>query len=200
MSLLRMALGAALLSFAMGSAQASTVALLPVGETSVEVTADLAALGLSGAPTGTASVDVSGVNPVFSFAITGGTLDMGGNFLIEHEGSGVALSALADPMISATVGNFLIDTGAGTVAGNVNGGSAAPVLFEFGTVSDAGIPLLISGDLAGALSAVFGAPDLTGAQFGLANTAPAAVPLPAALPLLLAGIAGLALLRRRRAA
>ena len=65
--------------------------------------------------------------------------------------------------------------------------------------------LEISSDLAAALTGVFGAPDLTGARFGYANTdpqiGPAPIPLPATLPLLAAGllVAGLAA-RRRKAA
>jgi hypothetical protein len=72
--------------------------------------------------------------------------------------------------------------------------------FTFGTPGTGGIPLLISSDLAIALTSIFGAGDLTGAEFGLANTSPTPVPLPAGLPLLLAGLGGLAVLRRKRAA
>ena len=173
------------------------------GTTTVEVTADLEGLGLAGAPFFNAEVDASGENPVFSFAITGGSA--GDNTLIEHDGSGVTLGALADPAITATVSNFLIDVNAGTVSGNVNGSADQAVLFDFGTINDDGIQLLIADPLAGALTAVFGAPDLCGAEFGIANTAPetadvSVVPLPAGLHLLVAGLGGLWFVRRKRQA
>lgn len=183
------------------AAQAATI--LPKNDTTVLVTARLAALGLGGAPTGTAgvSLDPDG-RPLFAFGITGGTIDKAGNALIEHTGSGVQLFALAAPATSATVGNFLIDTLAGTVSGIVNGAGPSTVLFNFGETTRRGISLNISSGLAGALTAVFGAPDLTGARFGFANTAPetAAVPVPAPFALLLGAVVGLAAIRRRRSA
>ena len=177
--------------------------ILPKNETTVLVTAPLAALGLGGAPTGTAGVSLNPDNkPIFAFDITGGSIDKAGNALIEHNGSGVKLFALANTSISATVGNFLIDTLAGTVSGIVNGSGPSTVLFTLGETTKRGISLDISAGLAGALTAVFGAPDLTGVRFGLANTAPetAAVPVPAPFALLLGAIVGLAAIRRRRAA
>lgn len=167
------------------------------GETTVEVTADLTGLGLAGAPFGSATAD----GAVFTFPITGGEADDAGA-VIEHEGSGVTLSALADASIAATVGNFVVDTTAAGITGDIIGGAEDVPFFDFGTVDDDGIDLTITTELAGALTAVFGAPDLAGAVFGVANTAPvvedvAPIPLPAALPLLAAALGGLALFRRR---
>ena len=202
----RFAAAAAILAsagFFAATAQAATI--LPIGETTVSVVAPLSTLGLGAAPTGTATLDTSGARPLFAFDITGGTVDTSGNALIEHEGSGVQLFALADTTIFAEVGDFLIDTFAGTVSGTVNGAGAGTVLFNFGESTRFGIVLEISSDLAAALAGVFGAPDLTGARFGYANTdpqiGPAPIPLPATLPLLAAGllVAGLAA-RRRKAA
>jgi hypothetical protein len=196
-----LALAAGLSAITLGAAaQAATI--LPKNDTTVLVTAPLAALGLGGAPTGTANVTLNPDNkPIFAFDITGGSIDKAGNALIRHDGSGVQLFALADTSISATVGNFLIDTLAGTVSGIVNGTGASTVLFNFGEVTKRGISLNISSGLAGALTAVFGAPDLTGVRFGFANTAPetAAVPVPAPFALLLGAIVGLAAIRRRLA-
>lgn len=76
-------------------------------------------------------------------------------------------------------------------------------LFNLGPAANGSIPLLISHDLAGALTSMFELADeidLTGAGFGLASTSPSVQPLPAGLPLLLAGVGGLALLLRKRAA
>jgi hypothetical protein len=182
----------------LGAPAALAATIAPTGETTVLVTAPIGSLGLGANPTGTASVSDAGGQPLFAFDITGGTIDGAGNALIEHDGSGVELFALAQPGISARVANFLIDTAAGTVSGNVNGGAGATVLFTFGNVTAGGIELNISADLAGALTAVFGAPNLTGVQFGLANTAPSAVPLPASALLLLAGLGALGAARSRR--
>ncbi|MEM6610445.1 MAG: VPLPA-CTERM sorting domain-containing protein [Pseudomonadota bacterium] len=165
------------------------------GITEIEVTADLGALGLLPSVFGTAGFDPS--TATLSFPITGGTSSSSG-LIIEHDGGGVALTSVAT-FQSATVGNFVIDTAQATVFGNVNGGSAFAPLFDFGTIDSSGIQLNISSDLAAALTAVFGAPDLAGAEFGIANTSPdtAPIPLPAAGWMLLAGMGGLAVLRRR---
>jgi hypothetical protein len=192
---------AAFLSLAALPSAAATVALAGK-ETKVEVTANLGGLGLSGAPFGTATADVSGEFPVFAFPITNGTIDtVTGNALFAHDGSGVTLSAGS---ISATVGNFLIQTETGTVFGDlidaVTGDSAASglALFSFGTsTARSGIELLISSTLAGALTSVFGAPDLTGAQFGFATPDLVPVPVPAAGVLLLGGLGLLGGLRAR---
>jgi glycerophosphoryl diester phosphodiesterase len=188
-------LGAILLLSAPDTSEAATIGIAPTGVTTVEVTAPLGALGLSGVPFGTATAS----GAVFSFPITGGTIDTGtGNALIEHEGSGVTLS---NGSVNVSVGNFLIDTMMGTVSGNVIGAPGSVTFFTFGAPGATGIPLLISSELAGKLQSIFtGAPNLTDAPFGLANTSPTPVPVPAALPLLLAGLGGLALMRRKRAA
>lgn len=187
------------------AAAAGPVDIAPVGETTVEVEiALLEALGLGGAPTGTATADLlpdpgSPTSVLFAFDITGGQIFDDGNAIIEHDGSGVRLFAAADTTIGAEVGNFVIDTELATVFGNVNGGAASVDLFNFGTPGAEGIPLLISENLATALGSVFGAnpADLEGAQFALANTAPTPVPLPAGLPLLAAGLGALLFVRRR---
>lgn len=196
---LRRAVAAALAICAAAVAAPAAAVSIAGGVTSVEVTADLAGLGLAGAPFGTATVDATGPNPVFFFPITGGELLPSGATIL-HEGSGVTLSALSDPSIAATVGNFVIETANARILGDVIGGAQDVTLFDLGAAGVDGIPVLIASDLAGALSAVFSAPDLTGAQFGLAATAPQPVPLPAAWALLLAGLGGVAALRGRRRA
>lgn len=178
-------------------------ATLPIvgGITTVEVTANLGALGLFGAPFLEADVDVSDTNPLFSFGITGGSTN--GDTLIEHDGSGVTLASIADPSINTTVSNFLIDVGAGGIFGNVDNSADQALLFTFDPL-DAGapdIPIFIAAPLAGQLTTIFDAPDLATAQFGIANTSPeigpAVVPLPAGLPLMVAGLGALWVVRRR---
>ena len=164
------------------------------GLTTVEVTAPLGALGLGGAPFGTATAD----GAVFSFPITGGSAKDDG-LLIEHVGSGVTLFTLdTDDQRSVTVGNFLIDTAQQTVFGDVIGGGATNLdLFSFGSDPN-GIGLNITDTLAGALTQLFGAPNLAGAQFGVANTSPSVVPLPASVLLMLGGLGALGAIRAMR--
>ncbi|MCC5795462.1 MAG: VPLPA-CTERM sorting domain-containing protein [Chromatiales bacterium] len=207
MKTLRNSGAAALASLAMAatlSAPAAAATLPPslalIGNfTEVEVTADLAALGLTAAPFGSATAS----GAVFTFPVTGGVVFTDtSEALVEHDGSGVALTA---GVTSAFVGNFFIDTEAGTVSGDgaVLGGAGflGTTLFNFGT-GDAlpGIELLFSSDLAGVLSAVFGAPDLTGATFGYARPDLQVIPIPAAGLLLISALGTLVVARRRRQA
>lgn len=198
---MKLLLAALVVAMFPAAASATAVGIAPKGQTTVEVQkALLSGLGLGGAPTGTGQVSELLDSFLFAFDITGGTIDThaGGAAVIRHDGSGVRLFALADTNIGAEVGNFVIDTAAETVSGNVNGGMASAVLFNFGVPSSTGIPLLISTDLGNALGATFGVNPaaLIGAEFALANTAPMPVPLPAGLPLLLAGLGAIALVRR----
>ena len=80
------------------------------GTTAVTVTADLAGLGLTPGLEGSATAEVNdGLLTVF-FPITGGSTGPAGNALIEHEGSGVSLTA--EDGTTASVGNFVIKTSA----------------------------------------------------------------------------------------
>lgn len=171
--------------------KAETVNILG-GITELTVTADLGALGLTPAATGTASLE----GATFGFPITGGSVLADGNALIEHEGVGVSLTA-GDT--TAEVGNFLIDTAQATIFGTVGDGTDFAGLFDLGPATDDGIEVLIATPLAGALTSVFGAPDLSGAQFGFATVSPdlAPVPLPAGMPLLLVGLGAIGALRLR---
>jgi hypothetical protein len=137
----------------------------------------------------------------FSFPITGGDTDP---LRITHSG-GVRLEGGGS---FVEVSNFVIDGSSGFVSGMVMGSAFAVSmtadLFMLDAV-DAGPPvtanLKITQGLNDALGATFanGADlGLTDVVFGTASTAPQPVPLPAGAPLLLAGLAGLALLRRRK--
>jgi hypothetical protein len=195
-------LGAAIIPPA-GPAEAATLRI--VGNTTeIEVTADLAGLGLTPSVFGSATAGTSaGGNLLLGFPITGGTLETDtGNALIEHEGSGASLT---DGTTTVNAGNFLINTAptVATVFGDVDVdgslvGSDLP-LFTLGAGNALpGVQLLISPTLAGALTGVFGAPDLTNAEFGYARPDVAAVPLPAGAWLVLTALGALGLARARR--
>lgn len=179
---------------------ASAVPISPIGQTSGEVTAPLDYFGLGVLPTGTAEASMIGDNPIFFFDITGGEIDPDGNAVIEHEGSGFELFSLDMPSTSVSVANLLIDTGAGTVSGNVDGNPVKWVLATFGEITEDGIQLLLSSGAAGGLTDIFGLADFTGREVVLANTSPVPVPLPAALPLLVAGLGSVLVVARRRKA
>lgn len=189
------------------AAPAVAAPIAPSGTTDVTVSDDVLAF-LSGAsivPSAIAPATVSGAT--FAFPITGGETD---TLTITHNG-GVRLEG-GGAFIE--VSDFVIEGALGVVNGTVFGSDpafATPVfadLFMLDAV-DLGPPitanLKITGTLNGALGTTFaGGADLglTGAVFGSAETAPqvAPIPLPAAAPMLLAGIAGLALFRRRATA
>lgn len=181
------------LALALAQAQASPLAI-----TQITVTA-APAIGAAGAAlgvTGNATVDDSGPLPVVSLPQTALLLDPGGNVLIEHTGSGLSLTlpGLADPVL---VNDFVIDLGADGLIASVIAPGLSPTPFP---VSD----ILTNGDLAlsaaaAALFAQLGFGDLTGFVWGSVSFAEQPIPAPAALTLMLAGLAGLATLRRRAA-
>ncbi len=201
--------GAAAAALAASGGMASALSITG-GQTAVTVTADLASLGLGAGLVGSASLSDGQV----VFPITGGSTD-GTDAMIEHEGSGVNLFALADSSVNVSAGNLLIDTAAATVFGDASIGSddlGSPDIsdapfFSFGPGSTLpGVQLLITPELAGALQTVFaGAPDLTNAEFGYAvpspevAPAPSPVPLPAGVFLLLGALGSLGLVWRKGA-
>ena len=158
------------------------------GQTDVTLTAapTLADLGLSAAPTGTATVTFDGAIPTFSFPITGGMVGDDGTML-NHDGSGILFTG-GDASLG--IGNFMIDTSTSLVSGlaTANGTELGIVpIFSLGT----DFSLALTADAAGAFTTVFGAPNLTGTVVGFANPQPAlaggAVPEPGTWALMLLG-------------
>lgn len=190
---------------------AASAATLVGGETRVQVTANLAALGLTPGITGTASL-VSGAPLTVSFPVTGGSLNSSLGGFILHEGSGVSLTAGSNTL---TLGNFIIDTvssrvlGDAALNGTVLANDLALFTFDLNTVTVAQLtnlnaPALVlsfTAGAAGALTQIFGAPNLTGVEFGRAATAPlAAIPEPQTWAMMIIGfgLVGAAASRRSR--
>jgi hypothetical protein len=145
--------------------------------------------------------------PLAYFPVTGGSINTA-SFAgsIQHDGSGLSLTSSS---ASVDLTNFVIDTVSGLLSGNVaTGGSSLGVvpLFNIGAsgVASAPFSLTLTAAAAGALSTVFGIPNLTGALIGNANTVPitTAVPEPKTVLSMLAGLGliGWSLRRRRSAA
>jgi PEP-CTERM motif len=198
---------AAATSLALASAPA-LAAPLPVvgGVTSVKLTSApvLTGAGLTVGTLGSAAFSPgSDGTPLVYFPVTGGSFDTG-TFAgsIEHNGSGLSLTSSS---ASVNLSNFVIDTVALNLTGDVAFGTttlADVPLFNIGLsgVAFAPFTLTLTSQAAGALTAIFGVPDLTGATIGLANTIPitSAVPEPATVLSMLAGIGLMALTLSRR--
>jgi hypothetical protein len=181
------------LLLAVSPAQAS-----PLQITQITVTGAPAidAAGATIAVTGNASADTSGPLPVVSIPQTGILIDLAGNVLIEHAGSGLSLG-LPGLLAPVLVNDFVIDLDADQLFASViaPGVSATPF-----AVTD----ILSNGDLAlsseaAALLATIGLTGLSGFVWGSVSFAPLPVPAPASLALMLVGLAGLAALRRQPA-
>ncbi len=203
---------AAALLAALAAPAAVHAQALPIvgGVTSVTLTAapTLTSLGVGFGTLGTATASPGSDGiPLVYFPVTGGSINtatFAGS--IEHDGSGLSLSS-GGTTVNLT--DFVIDTVALSLTGQVavEGGAAlgAVPIFDLGFSSNPVSPFTLSltAAAAGAITTVFGLPDLTGVTLGTANTIPVTtVPEPATYAAMLAGLAfiGLALARRQRAA
>lgn len=168
-------------------------------ETTVSLTSfdTLVGLGLTPAPLGTATVDTSVAPPEITFPITGGTFDDStANALIEHDGSGFSLTSGASALF---LEDFLIDTDSRLLSGAASfDATTVPSLPIFDITS--GLALLLTPDAAGAIDAIFGVGNLSGAEIGVARVnleTGAPVPEPSMIILFGAGLLGLAVYSRK---
>lgn len=168
---------AALGLFAVGSAAASVA---PTGKARGATTVDLNTdtigavvdLGLTPAPVHPGALGAHGDDLLASFPIVG---NLSGG-VIKHTG-GLSLST-EDTRLTLT--NYWIDTNEGvlTAYAEVDGAAVGRLpLFDLGAAPArsgcaATASLALSAEAAGALTAVFGAPNLTGADFGDACVSP----------------------------
>ena len=197
---MRLLKSAVLLIAACASVFPAHASIVTLGGASTTVNLDagvvgtLVGAGLSLSPLGTASL--SGTSAVFP--ITGGTIDTDLNTAeIFHDGSGLRFQAGGSIL---DLENFRIDASivpgseSGVLTGDVSGGISASgvALFNIGP----GLSLSLTSTAAGALTGVFGLPDLTGTAIGSAAVDPAAIPEPSTL--LLLSSAGLAAAAIRR--
>lgn len=191
---------AAAMLFSAGAMAATLVG----GQTVVNPTAPLGALGLSAAPLNDAGVNSDGF---LVFPITGGDLDgLAGE--IEHDNSGIQLS---DGATDVQLENFIIDTVNSVILADIslNGAfqlNAAILSFDVSSLASIDdlfnlanpmLALVFTDAAADLLESVYGLQtELNGVEFGLAATAPE-VPLPGAIGFFAAGAGALALMRRR---
>ena len=197
-------------AFAVGSA-APAAAVSGATQVNVSSLGALTDLGLGVDTLGTADLVVlpSFPQPILFFPITG--LGAGGEIL--HDGSGIRLFANAMPSLYVDLENFVI--GASQLTGDVMSSTGIDVggapIFDFQactpgapcegldlTMTISGIGLNLTETAAGVLGSVFGAPDLTGAPIGVANST--IVPEPGTALLFGGGLAGLAYVGRPRRA
>ena len=188
------------------SAMASTVRIAG-GETSI--TFDPGALAALASFHITPTIDNGDFDPdtaTATYGISGGSVH-GDDLTIEHVPSTLTLTN--EDGTSASLSDFLIQLDAvsltGTVSARVGDSTDFTEVLDIiaPAAADLGVQLVINDALGAAVSAIFSTDDkpvgdLSGAVLGTAVTSPQVVPVPAALPLLLAGLGGMAFVARRR--
>lgn len=143
------------------------------GVTQLEVTAPLGALGLSAAPLRPATAS----GATFSFPIVTPLEKAARTGRVLHTG-GIALSAGGKTL---RLRNFLIRLDKGDLTAEVNGAARVPIVtlaVPAGATLQPGpvgpVVARLTPEAAGALTATFGAPDLTGVELGRATVVYAA--------------------------
>jgi hypothetical protein len=175
------------------------------GTTAVTLTAapTLTSLGLTVAPTGTATATINAGIPTVSFPITGGTQnDSTGALLLQHNGSGLLFTTSANSN-SLAIGNFVVDSAAALVTGSATT-TIGGVTNNLSNVSlfniVGGNTLTLTSAASGAFSAVFNANLPAGTTVGTVriNAVAAGVPEPGTWMMMLLGFGAVGLTLRRR--
>jgi len=151
--------------------------------------------GLTVSPLGTATL--AGVTA--TFPITGGMIDTDTEMAeIFHNGSGLRFASgteMLDLLNFVITASVTPGSESGLLTGEVLGTPGVP-LFDIGP----GLQLSLRSEAAGALTNVFGLPDLTGTVIGTAAAAPEPVPEPSTFALLAVGGLAVAGFRRMKSA
>lgn len=166
--------GAVLLFAAKGDAAAISGGATSVALNSSTVTA-LVGLGFSVAPIAPGAL--SGLTA--TFPITGGDTTT----VIDHSG-GLAFSKGG---ATAGIENFVIDLSTSKLTGDLVAGGNTTTGFTFFDIGS-GAALTLDPALAGALSSVYGIPNLAGASIGTATISPVLTPEPSAITLAAIGL------------
>jgi hypothetical protein len=146
------------LGLSVGMAVTARAAPITGGTTEVTVTiaSTLSALGASLSPLGTATL-TSGMNPVATFPITGGSTSSTGD-LIEHNRSGLRITG-TNPTTTVDTQNYLVNTGSEVVNADIsiNGASQGNIgLFTLGSSGLSNVPLTLTSNAVTALNTAFG--------------------------------------------
>ena len=176
--------------------ETQATAILAENTTDVTLTSGalLGSLGFSVTPTGTAELVTGSNPPEVMFPITGGAA-MGGYLMIEHNGSGLALS---NGTTTVDIGNFLVDT-KDLVVDSYVGAPAAPTVPIFNIVPNSPLELTLTSGAATALNTAFDTTDFTaGLEIGTVVTNPVLAPEAPTWVMLAGGFAALGFAASRR--
>ena len=127
------------------------------------------------------------------FPITGGNLSAG---LIDHSGG----LAFTKGGVTTDISDFVINLNTDVLSGFVNSGTTLTPFFDIGAKTATGYPLTLDATLAGALTSIYGIPNLTGAPIGDATVTITSVPEASTWGMMALGFAGLGFAAWRRKA
>jgi hypothetical protein len=184
-----------------GIAHAAPVEIIG-NQTTVSLTASdfLTFAGFEITPLDDAVLNSFATPPEISFPITGGRVDTDTGFArIEHDNSGFSLTRTGDGR-TVFFRNFLIDTENLLLSGDTTFNQITSPDFPLFDVAPFGdqFSLHLTTEAALLLGATYLLGDLTGEQLGLATVDVQVVPIPAAFPMLLSGLAFIGVVARRR--
>ena len=111
--------------------------------------------------------------------------------MIQHNHLNVRGLAFTKGGTTTDISDFEINLNTDVLSGFVNGGTTPTAFFAIGAKTASGYPLTLDATLAGALSTIYGLPNLTGASIGDATVTITSVPEPSTWGMMLLGFASL---------